>query len=400
MRTVVAGLSCGAALALGACGSRSPAAPAATPDIVISGPASLDVGRAVQYTATTDAGQDVTLQSDWTTSDRRIATTTHSGLVTAIAAGPVTLSASYRETTRTLTVTITPAIVRSPSITACGTITAPGQYVLDADVAQPNAAGPCLTIAASGVRVDGQGHSVTTVSIRGVSDVVVSNCNVAQHFILVKDANNVRLDHDIAAGIELANGRNNEVTYATIDGGYDGSGNIVGSDDGILLIDQTNARIEGNTIRNVWDAGIEGVDVVAFTTIANNTIVNAGASGISSYWCTSWTGNVISGNSSTRSSNFMYVSYGTSTQKCAVPSTPGLFLNNRLVGNMFRNQIAGGTDEALYFTLGNLSSDAVSGNVIQNNDFGAAGGPYLRPPSGFVDGGGNICRPGSSPFCG
>ena len=400
MRAVVAGLSCGAALALGACGSRSPAAPSGAPNIVISGPPSLDVGRTVQYTATTDAGQDVTQQSDWTTSDRRVATTTHSGLVTGIAAGPITLTASYKGTAQTLTVTVTPAIVRSPSITACGTITTPGTYVLEADVAQPNAAGPCLIIAASRVRVDGQGHSVTTVSIVGVSDVVLINCNVARHFILVRDANNVRLDHNVAAGIELANGRDNEVTHADIDGGYDGSGNTVGSDDGILLIDQTNVRIEGNTIRNVWDAGIEGVDVVAFTTIANNTIVNAGASGIASYWCTSWTGNVISGNSSTQSSNFMYVSYRTSTQKCAVPSTPGLFQNNRVIGNVLRDRVAGGTDEALYFTLGNLPSDAVSGNVIQNNDFGAAAGPYLNPPAGFVNGGGNICRPGTSPFCG
>jgi parallel beta-helix repeat protein len=400
MRALVAGLSCGAVLAVGACGSRSPAAPSAGSNIVISGPTSLEVGRAVQYTAATDAGQDVTVQSDWTSSDRTVATTTHSGLVTALATGPVTLSASYKGTTRTLTVTVTPSILRSPSITACGTITASGDYVLDADITQPNTAGLCLTIAASGVRVDGRGHGVTGVSILGATDVVVSNCNVAPHVIVVKDASNVRLDDDTAAAIELANGRGNQVTRVTIDGGYDGSGKTVGSDDGILLIDQTNARIEGNTIRNVWDAGIEGVDVVAGATIANNIIVNAGASGVSSYWCTSWTGNLISGNSVTRSSNVMYVGYMTSTQKCAVPLTSGLFLNNRVIGNVFRDRVAGGTDEALYFTLGNLSGTAVSGNVIQNNDLGDAAGPYLNPPTGFVNGGGNICRPGSSPFCG
>jgi hypothetical protein len=67
-------------------------------------------------------------------------------------------------------------------------------------------------------------------------------------------------------------------------------------DDGVVLVDEANDTIPGNTINNVFDAGIEGIDVVQNTAVAQNTIANAGNGGIGSYWCASWTGDVISSN--------------------------------------------------------------------------------------------------------
>jgi hypothetical protein len=49
---------------------------------------------------------------------------------------------------------------------------------------------------------------------------------------------------------------------------------------------------------------------------------------------------------------------------------------------------------------GNLPFD-VSGNRVQNNDFGVSShGPVLTPIDGFIDGGGNICGPGGTLSCG
>ena len=215
----------------------------------------------------------------------------------------------------------------------------------------------------------------------------------------MKDSNNVTLDHDSAPTIEFLRGHDNAVLESTIDGGYNGSGRNNGDDDGIVLADQTNDRIDGNTIQNVFDAGIEGIDVVANTVITNNTILNAGSAGILSAWCTSWTGNSLAGNGVSRSANLMYFFYEVGNP-CFATSTPGAFANNRMTGNTFRDALPGGAPGAIYFYFGSLTESVISNNLIQGNDMGTAPGPYTFPSSGFINGGGNICSDRLNPFCG
>jgi hypothetical protein len=65
--------------------------------------------------------------------------------------------------------------------------------------------------------------------------------------------------------------------------------------------DKIAQRLDGdvvrdNTIMNVFDAGIEGVNAVTNTVIANNTVTNAILAGIGSYHCTHWASNTVNGN--------------------------------------------------------------------------------------------------------
>src|SRR6185295_7003401 len=106
-----------------------------------------------------------------------------------------------------------------------------------------------------------------------------------------------------AAMISLQNGSNTRIRDNSIDGGWNGvpvlsgcAAGSVGADDGIVLNVETGDTIDGNTIRNTWDAGIEGVSTLSATSITNNIILNSWA-GIGSYHSTNWQGNVVTGNS-------------------------------------------------------------------------------------------------------
>src|ERR1019366_8509568 len=95
----------------------------------------------------------------------------------------------------------------------------------------------------------------------------------------------------------------------TLSGGYDGSGANVGTDDGILLKNETGDTVQGNTINRFYDAGIEGVDAVTRTTLAANTITNVGVAGIGAYWCTNWTSNVIQANNVSQAPHMFLAHY-------------------------------------------------------------------------------------------
>jgi hypothetical protein len=58
-----------------------------------------------------------------------------------------------------------------------------------------------------------------------------------------------------------------------------------GADDGIILQDETDALVEFNTIRNVFDTGIEWLGVLNRATVRGNAIANTGISGFGGwYW--------------------------------------------------------------------------------------------------------------------
>jgi parallel beta-helix repeat protein len=395
-------------IVVGVCACGGPTSPTSSAPqtglpITIAGPSAIVVGQSVQYTATTSAGDDVGIKSNWVTSDSAIAQTTHSGLVSAIATGAVTITAMYANHSASIVITVNPSVVSGPSVQACGTITTPGTYTVDTDLSQAIPAGLCLTIPIGGVKLDCHGHTVTGVRVSGATDVIVTNCTArSDTFILVQNSSRVVLDTVRASEIEFLHGHDNQVLRSTIDGEYHDGPAPSGRDDGILLGDQQNDTIQGNSIANVWDAGIEGLDGVSSTTIANNTITHTGTDGIGAYWCTSWSGNTISGNTVSQSPNLFFFTYQVDPAKCLDVSTPGTFSGNRITGNVFRNQVlaAGGILAAMFFNFAQIPPSAVTGNVVQGNDMGNTAGPNLTPASGFANGGGNVCVPSTSPFCG
>lgn len=92
-------LACAFAFALAAC-SNSPST--AVMSVEVIGP-TLEVGATGQFkaTATLSDGtkQDVTPVSTWTSSNTAVATVTAAGLVTAVAVGSTTITATYQGTT-------------------------------------------------------------------------------------------------------------------------------------------------------------------------------------------------------------------------------------------------------------------------------------------------------------
>jgi Big-like domain-containing protein len=104
----------GCSAVLVACGSSGPTAPSTRVlDVIVKGISVLTAGPSTQLTATTDAGQDVTTQAEWRTSDLNVATIAPSGLLTAKRAGTANISATYRSATGTVGVVVNPLLISS-----------------------------------------------------------------------------------------------------------------------------------------------------------------------------------------------------------------------------------------------------------------------------------------------
>jgi len=193
-------------------------------------------------------------------------------------------------------------------------------------------------------------------------------------------------------GIALIQGGHNQVIRNVVDGGYRGdvvTGNAPG-DDGIIVSQESSDTIDGNTVSNVYDAGIEGVWDLTGTTISNNVIANAATAAIGSYYCTAWNNNTITGNSVTAGIGaFLRIEF-VQTGSCP---TQGSFVNNTITNNHAR-AVLGLTGVSVVMP----PPVVVSNNLLQNNDFGLTR-VSITPLSGFVDGGGNTCAAGGSFAC-
>ena len=291
----------------------------------------------------------------------------------------------------------------------------------------------CLRIVSSNVSLDCKGHTINgTVSVSSaLSNVAIANCQMnglsevqnasglsitsstIKSTIVFFDSSNLKLDGDTistspnlgdnSAVIYVAGGQNNVITNNTLDGGYHGSdqsgqGHDAASsntDDGIVIIDATGDTISGNAISNVYDAGIEGVNGVRSSTITNNSITNALYAGISSYHCTAWDGDTISGNTVAQSETALEFVWQKDA-KCDTarnpPSSPS-FTNNTMTNNSLTGPV--GAYYAVYITFD--AGSAVSGNSYSNNRI--QGPVLLSPLSGFSVGGGNSCSPGGNIHC-
>jgi len=101
-RTILA-ILCGAALAA-AVGCGSSTSPTTVSSVTVTGAAPA-IGATSQFTATAAMSdgttQDVTSQSTWTTSNAGVATVTTAGVVSGIAAGSVTVGATYQSVSGT-----------------------------------------------------------------------------------------------------------------------------------------------------------------------------------------------------------------------------------------------------------------------------------------------------------
>jgi hypothetical protein len=277
-------------------------------------------------------------------------------------------------------------------------------------------------ITSSDVSVDCAHHVVNgdvTIS-RGISRVSIVNCVIPDYVsnptnltgltianstlsntLVINNAQNAiirgnRISTDRREGAVLLfrGGSGNRVVDNVLDGGYhghdlSGQGNdtTTGADDGILLDNETGDIVQGNTIINVYDAGVEGIDSVTGTTIADNTITGAIVAGIASYWCTHWEGDTISTNTISQSRQAITVEYTIGNcDQTPVPS--GAFADNTIADNVLRNQLQSGSP-GISIVLPSIA-DKVSNNLIRGNDVASAN-IFVLPLPGFMNGGGNVC---------
>jgi hypothetical protein len=272
--------------------------------------------------------------------------------------------------------------VTSVTVTNCNATNVTGSNLTDVTVSASSFLSWSTQGPATRLTLSRDHFSGTGVFIVGGSSAVIQNCTFENLTGFL--------------GLEIAGGNHNQVLNNTIDGGYDGGSARNGTDDAILLVNESNDTIQGNTISNVFDAGIEGVDVLTNVVMSNNTITNVGETGVGAYWCTNWTGNVVSGNSVSRAPQMVVVYYTADVSHCGPGGPPQKFTSNQIVGNRFRDFAQGTTLPGYAFPGMSVALDStapVSGNLIQGNDFGTQMGPAVYPLQGFIDGGGNICAP-------
>jgi hypothetical protein len=332
-------------------------------------------------------------------------------------------------------------------VTACDSTTAhtintAGSYLVTADL-QLRGTTWCFSILPSNIQLDCQGHKIPGIFVQS-SNVSIANCNVngggadpqfagpiplrivssrsvtvanstVSDAIDVAVSSSVVLMNDIVSGslvgglvVALDGGNHNQVLQCAIDGGWNGTTyNTQGADDGIFIQFESNDVIQGNTIRNVFDAGIEPLGQMTGTTIADNNITAAGVTGIGAYYGTAWQSDTIRGNTVSQTPQLFNIQYISDASRGA--TNAGSFQGNTITGNSLRSptpfppgfcpSCGGVPPNSALIELTRMTA-GVSGNVLQGNDFGTrSAGPVVMPVSAFGDVGGNVCAQGGTLPC-
>lgn len=201
-------------------------------------------------------------------------------------------------------------------------------------------------------------------------------------------------------------GSNNTIENNIIDGSSDGifrqQGNV-GADDGILLAGgEKDVNIIGNTIKNIWDCGIENIGPIEGAQINKNKINNAGVCGIGGWYWNSWLKSTIDSNiiEDTPTMFYFYRANSLLDEQNGLSEQNVFFKDNTFSNNIFlRPRISPGkslTSASIDFNNMpvEIPSSAVKlgNNIFKNNDFGQTiVSPMIIPSSIVVDQGGNKC---------
>jgi parallel beta-helix repeat protein len=344
-------------------------------------------------------------------------------------------------------------------LNVCGKISKPGTYSLEADITNTFPK-PCITISANSVILDCANHTVTSkdenyaILVKGATDFKVQNCKVASSaapssaqtqyllrveaskrgeiskitlggtYASVSDSSLIAVRNNsissqfsvyrstnvtLAANsftnasdpLHLQEGQNNSVIGNTIDGRSDGifrgATDSVGADDGIVVKDETGDTISGNTIKNVWDCGIETYGNFFDSKIINNRISNAGYCAIGGWHYSSVKGNLIQKNIGDNVGGLFnfHREHAFRTKDKYMYFKDNLFEGNTLINPRPPSALNPSTSVSSFLidtSLVPASSILTGNNVFRNNNFTKAAGPILVSPSTIItDGGGNIC---------
>ena len=380
-------------------------------------------------------------------------------------------------TDQSVTATFAPVPADATPISSCGALRGPGRFALTADL---SSAQTCLRAAnTSGVILDCAGHTVTgspalevssvdafsftnctfapasqtmmVVSLQQAKNGVFQNDTFGNTWVNAVEISDVRIEQNlfncsyqqsysqrvtisgntfvgrpapgtnIAALIITAFGSANQIANNNLDGTWQGPASE-GTDDGIVLDDESSVVVSGNTIANVFDCGVETSGAVANATISGNIIKGTGFCGIGGWYSNNLRDSTIS-NNVIQTSGFLFKfqrifglrpagfdSLHRMPADSAVEFHDNLFEGNRIAAG----QTGGSTiipvfSQMEYVTYGNdtgrqpgPSDFLLRNNTFRNNDFGRGGAAprFGSPvvPGVVIDGGGNICAPGGSGY--
>jgi hypothetical protein len=440
-----------------ACGSpTAPSSSMPATSLAVAGPTNLTPGAAgtlFQALATLSNGtiSVVTSGVTWQSTNSTVASVSSTGLVTAVAVGTTTITATYQGKSASLSVSVAASI----PIASCGTYTGPGPFTVGANLSSQTIS--CLSFSGNtSAQLNCQGHDVASISLAGVRGFAIRNCVMhgtaalpsgsesgALQNLTVTSSSGVTVDSSdvlgvillqacqgctlsnsrfayppagfatssggIAAEVFFEGGQGNQIIQNTIDGGWNGSRAAYGTqgcDDGVGMSNDAGLLIQGNSIQNVYDAGIEAYvstpPAIVTATIQNNRITNAGYAGIGGYYVQGWQNSVFSGNIVTNSPTLLHFDVEVGPQNGVSMTT---LVNNQFLNNVLMSPVAlppqfGGVNTVSFYInyFGGGVPYNVTGNLVQGNNFGTSPlGPALLPKAGFIDGGGNICNPDNSP---
>lgn len=242
-------------------------------------------------------------------------------------------------------------------------------------------------------------------TISGSTAVTIRNNTFINEFSVYKSNNITITKNDFSNGgniavlLHLQDGHNNSVISNTMDGKSDGIfrglSDSIGSDDGIVIGNESQDTIQGNTIQNVFDCGIENVGYMFDSKIIGNKVKNAGVCLVGGWWQSSVKGNLIKDNIADNVAQLFVFSRlrGLQPGEQYVYFKDNTFENNKMINPRLEDVFALPASSIYMITSSVPSSSIVVGNnVFRNNDFTTTLGPItFEPANMIVDGGGNIC---------
>lgn len=381
---------------------------------------------------------------------------------------------------------VAPVFAPAKTISGCTEIVASGSYTLTQDASTTSMFDDCIHIHdTSNVKLDCGGHWIAGsagLRISNVTDVEITNCRIApsgtifgtMHATNVTRAtvHGVKIDGgycnfngvqdlrlydndlrtvfaqsyaqdswiacntasspseapDIASAVIIAKfGVDTRIVANEVDGKWDGTrvgtSHMNGADDGILLVEERNALVHENRVKNNWDCAFESVGSIVDSTITDNIFETSGYCGIGGWYSSSYSGTTIARNTVRRAAQmFAFFRVGGLRDvgwdpRHQFPAETSIsFTNNVFEDNVFEDpwdllgtaafipiydNMAYGGDQGPGETVPTAAQFSLSNNTFRRNTFG----PGTTPDFGagvvvagrVIDGGGNTCSASSAP---
>jgi len=244
------------------------------------------------------------------------------------------------------------------------------------------------------------GGNYTYTTISGSSFVTARNNTFNTQLSVYKSSNVTLKDNNFnnfsggAANIILQDGNNNSLISNTLDGKSDGIfENKIGTDDVVVLDNEDNDLIQGNTLKNTYECAIE-FNSIAGVKIIGNKVNNTGLSFLCGWHYVSAKGVTVKDNMVNNSPSLFWFF----RERALRPNEQYVYFQD----NIFENNKLTNPKTGTGFSFAAMidfnrsivppQNYIIGNNILRNNDFTKLVGSLRLAPANIVtDGGENIC---------